>query len=288
MWITLIGVLVSILLALIKVVTGVVGHSYALIADGIESAIDILSALVVGGGLWIASLPPDENHPYGHGKAESLAAMTVALALMVAAVGIAIQSIREILTPHHVPAPFTLLVLLGVICTKEVLFRIMSRIGESVTSTALQVDAWHHRSDALTSAAAFIGISIALLAGEGYESADDWAALLACGVIGWNGIRLMRFAVSEVMDTAPSSEIEAQIRTTAKAVQEVQAVEKCRVRKSGLGWLVDIHIMVDGDISVDRGHTIAHSVKNALCSSHLGVFDVLVHIEPLPSGEQST
>src|SRR5262245_37560680 len=181
---TLWSVLINTILALIKIISGLIGNSYALIADGIESTLDIFSTTVVWGGLKIAARPPDKNHPFGHGKAEPLAALVVSLALLGTAFGLALQSVREILTPHHAPAAFTLFVLIGVIVTKEILFRFIFKVGEDIRSTAVKGDAWHHRSDAITSAAAMVGISIALLAGEGYESADDWAALLACGVIG--------------------------------------------------------------------------------------------------------
>jgi cation diffusion facilitator family transporter len=187
-----IGMAVNVLLAIIKIVTGIVGNSYALIADGIESTTDIISSLIVWTGLKISSLPADEDHPYGHGKAEPMAGMVVALALLGAAIFIAIQSVREIITPHYAPAWFTLLVLALVIGTKEALYRFVFKVGKELTSTAVKGDAWHHRSDAITSAAVFIGISIALIGGKGYESADDWAALLACSIILFNGYRIFR------------------------------------------------------------------------------------------------
>jgi len=273
-------VVVSTLLALVKVASGIVGHSYALIADGIESLLDVVGSLVVWGGLRIASVPPDRDHPYGHGKAESLAATVVALGLLAAAVGLAVQSVREIVTPHHAPAPFTLVVLVGVVAVKEWLYRRLSRIGRDTSSTALHVDAWHHRSDALTSVAAFIGISVALAMGEGYEAADDWAALFACGIIAWNGVRLLRRSVDEVMDAAAPDSLLASIRSRAEAVPGVVAIEKCLARKSGPGWLVDIHVQVDGRLPVVEGHAIGHQVKRVLRDSDLGIVDVLVHLEP--------
>lgn len=276
------GVLANTVLALLKVISGVIGNSYALIADGIESTLDVFSTTVVWGGLKIAARPPDKNHPFGHGKAEPLAALVAALALMGTALGLAIQSVREILTPHHAPAPFTLFVLLGVIVTKEFLFRFVFQAGEIIHSMAVKSDAWHHRSDAITSAAAFVGIAIALLAGPGYESADDWAALLACGVIGWNGWRLLRAAIAEVMDAAPPPELETGIRAAAKTLPGVIDVEKCRVRKSGLVYFVELHVVVNGGISVARGHEIAHSVKDRLLAAGLKISDVSVHIEPAP------
>lgn len=275
-----IGMAANVVLAIVKIVTGIVGNSYALIADGIESTSDIVSSLVVWTGLKISSLPADEDHPYGHGKAESIAGMVVALALLAAAVFIGIQSVREIITPHHAPAWFTLLVLALVIGTKETLYRFVLKVGDELTSTAVKGDAWHHRSDAITSAAAFIGISIALIGDKGYESADDWAALLACAVILFNGYRIFRAALNEIMDAAPPAPLQTQIRQLASSVPGVVRIEKCRARKSGLGLFVEIHIEVDGTLSVQRGHEIAHQVSDHLKSSSLSIQHVVVHVEP--------
>lgn len=271
---------VNMMLAILKIVTGIVGNSYALIADGIESTTDIVSSLAVLTGLKISSLPADEDHPYGHGKAESIAGMFVALALLAAAVFIGIQSVREIITPHHTPAWFTLLVLALVIGTKETLFRFVVKVGDELTSTAVKGDAWHHRSDAITSVAAFIGISIALIGGKGYESADDWAALLACAVILYNGYRIFRTALDEVMDAAVPDPLQREIRSLASSVPDVVRIEKCRIRKSGLGLFVEIHVEVDGDLTVRRGHAIAHQVSDRLKASSLSVQDAVVHVEP--------
>ena len=277
---SLLAIAVSVVLAVVKLVAGVIGHSFALIADGVESTLDIVSASVVWGGLRIAATPPDEDHPYGHGKAESMATLMVAVILLGAAVFLAIQSVAEILAPHQAPAPFTLVVLVAVVITKELLFARMSRVGKSVDSTALRADAWHHRSDSLTSAAAFIGISLSLILGEGFESLDAWAALFACGIISYNGFRILRTAMSEAMDRAAPHDLLGRIRETAAAVPGVEGIDKCLTRKSGLYWLVDIHVMVDGDLPVSEGHEIGHDVKRALLRSDLGVLDVLVHIEP--------
>lgn len=276
------GIAASSLLAAVKVLSGLLGHSYALIADGIESMLDIISSLVVWGSLKVAVQPANEEYPYGFGKAEPLAALAVASALLAAALGIAVQSVREILTPHHAPAPFTLAVLVGVVLTKEIMFRVLSRTGRSIGSQAMETDAWHHRSDSLTSVAAFIGISIALYMGEGYESADDWAALFAAGVIAFNGSRLFRSAWREILDVSPPQHLVEKIRALSNSVPGVSMIDKCRVRKSGLGMFVDIHVMVDGGFSVHEGHEIAHRVKDALIESDHSILDVVVHIEPYP------
>ncbi len=274
------GILTNTLLAAIKAIAGVLGNSYALIADAIESTTDIASSLIVWGGLKISGLPRDEDHPYGHGKAEPLAATVVSLALFAAAIGIAIQSIREIVTPHHAPEPFTLAVLLVVVIVKETLYRFVFNVGKSIQSTAVKSDAWHHRSDAITSAAAFVGISIALIGGEGYESADDWAALFATGIIVVNAFRILRPAIQEVMDRAPSPDIEHAVREVAGRVAGVVGLDKCFVRKMGFSYYVDLHVTVEGQLTVREGHDIAREVKNAILASRSDIADVLIHIEP--------
>jgi cation diffusion facilitator family transporter len=278
--IALLGLVINVVLASVKIVAGVVGHAYVLIADGIESALDVGGSIVIWGGLTVAARPPDRTHPYGHGKAEPIAALVVAICVLAAAIGLAIESIREILTPHHGPAPFTLAILVVVIVIKEFLFRYVNRIGRDLESTAVQTDAWHHRSDALTSAAAFIGISVALIGGERWQSADDWAALFACAVIAANGVRLALPAFQEIMDTAPAGKIVGSILAVASSVPGVVEVEKCYARKMGLDYYVDLHVGVDGNISVHEGHEIAHRVKAAIQQSDSRIADVLVHIEP--------
>ncbi|HEY8550094.1 MAG TPA: cation diffusion facilitator family transporter [Vicinamibacterales bacterium] len=278
--VTLLGIAVSVVLAIVKIASGVVGHTYALIADGVESLLDVFSASVAWGSLRYSARPPDEKHPYGHGKAEALGALVIAAVLLAASLGIAALSIREILTPHLVPRPFTLAVLVGVVVTKELLFRLLLREGRDINSRAVQTDAWHHRSDAITSAAAFIGIAVALYMGPGYAAADDWAALFACGIIAFNGVRLFRAALDDVMDAAPPPELADAVREIAMSIDGVLGTDKCRVRRSGLALFVDLDLIVDGRMSVDEGHQLAHRVKRALLDSPLGVLDVLVHVEP--------
>jgi cation diffusion facilitator family transporter len=276
----LIGVAVNAALAMLKIVAGIFGNSYALIADGLESTSDIVTSLIVWGGLRVAATPADERHPYGYGKAEALAGSVAAIALLAAAVVIAVQSVREIFTPHHLPHWSTLLVLVAVIITKELLARWMGQIGSAENSSSLQADAWHHRSDAITSLAAFVGITIGLIGGPGYEPADDWAALLACLVIGFSGIRLLRVSVREVLDAAPPAVFEQRVRELALQVPGVKAIEKCRIRKSGLRYFIEIHVEVDGQATVHEGHVIGGKVRRALRESPLKIADAFVHIEP--------
>jgi cation diffusion facilitator family transporter len=278
--VALLGMIVNLIFAAAKILGGLIGNAYVLIADGIESTLDIVGSFIIWSGLKFAARPPDETHPYGHGKAEPIAAVVVALFVLAAAAGLAIESVREILTPHHGPAPFTLVILVVVIVVKEIMYRYVNRIGRHVESTAVQTDAWHHRSDALTSMAAFIGISVALIGGEGWQSADDWAALFACAVIAANGVRLLRPAFYEIMDTAPRGEIVDLVRKAAASVPGVIEIDKSFVRKMGVSFYVDLHVKVDGGISVREGHHIAHVVKRAIQQSDPRIADVLIHIEP--------
>jgi cation diffusion facilitator family transporter len=278
--VALLGMAANVVLATAKIFAGAIGHSYVLIADGIESALDIGGSAIIWGGLKFAARPADETHPYGHGKAEPVAAIIVSLGVLAAALVIAARSVHEIFQPHHAPEPFTLVVLVVVVAIKELLFRMVNRLGRNANSTAIQTDAWHHRTDAFTSIAAFIGISIALLGGPRWQSADAWAALFACVLIGANGWRLFYPALREVLDTAPRGEIVEQVRTTAAQVPGVREIDKCFVRKMGLEFYVDLHIGVDENMTVRDGHEVAHDVKDAIRRAHPGIADVLVHIEP--------
>ena len=278
--IALFGLAINLFLAGAKILAGLIGHAYVLIADGIESALDVGGSIVIWGGLTVAARPPDATHPYGHGKAEPIAAVVVAVGVLAAALGLAIQSVREIFLPHHAPAPYTLAVLIVAVILKEILYRYVIRFGRQMESTAVKTDAWHHRIDAITSIAAFIGISVALIGGEAWQSADEWAALFACALIGANGYGLLRPALFEIMDTAPRGKIVRSIRRAARSVPGVIEVEKCRARKMGLDFYVDLHVGVDGSISVHEGHEIAHQVKRAIQQSDSRISDVLVHIEP--------
>jgi len=228
----------------------------------------------------VAATPADEDHPYGHGKAEPIAAATVSAMLLLAAGWIAVTAIAEIRQPHLGPAPFTLLVLVLVITVKELLFRFVLKESVEIESFAVATDAWHHRSDAITSAAAFIGISIAVLGGKGYEAADDIAAIGAAGLIGWNGWRLLRQALNELMDRSPSQEMIDHVREIAHSNPGVDRIEKCLVRKMGYHYFVDLHVEVDPEMSVRQSHAIAHQVKDRIREQIPSVHDVLVHIEP--------
>jgi cation diffusion facilitator family transporter len=274
------GLITNALLVLVKLIAGIVGHANALVADAVESSADIFSSLIVWMGLSIAARPADEDHPYGHGKAEPLAAAVVSLMLLGAAIGIVIMAIREIRSPQHLPAPFTLFVAAGVIIIKEILYRRVSRVGREVGGTAIVADAWHHRADAISSLAAFVGISVALVGGRGWEAADDWAALVAAGVVAVNGIRTLRPAISGLMDEAPDRSVKERVLHAAAEVDGVRSVENLNVRSSGLGFYVDVHVKADPTLSLEDAHEIAAKVKYAVLAAVPSVVGVLVHMEP--------
>jgi cation diffusion facilitator family transporter len=277
---TQIGIGISIALVFMKAIAGHLGHSYALIADATETGADVFSSTLLWIGLKIAMKPADPKHPYGHGKAEPIVSIVISFFLMGAAVWIGWHAIEFVRTPHDMPKRFTLYILLGVIIIKESMFRYVLNVGKQIGSNAVKSDAYHHRSDAITSIAAFIGILIALIAGKGYEGADDWAALLASGIVFYNAIQLLRPRLAEIMDAAPSGEIVDQVRALAAEADEVLFIEKCYVRKMGFDYFVDLHIQVAPDLSVAEGHRIAHLVKDKLMNSELCIKDVLIHIEP--------
>lgn len=274
------GMVVNGLLALTKLMAGVVGSSYALVADAVESFADLVSGLVVWSGVQVASREPDEDHPFGHGKAEALATAVVGLMLLAAAVGIAIQAVREIIAPHHGPAPFTLAVLVAVVLVKEGLFRFVLRGAADIRSSAVAADAWHHRSDAITSAAAFIGISVALLGGEGWEPAEDVAALLASCLILYNGLGILRPAIDELMDRAPEAALLARAGAVALGVEGVRAIEKLRGRKAGSRYFLDLHVQADAGLSLHQAHVLGGMVKSAIRAGLPQVEQVLIHMEP--------
>jgi cation diffusion facilitator family transporter len=274
----LLGVVANTVLGILKIAAGLIGNAYALVADGVESLLDIFGSLVVWFGLRVASEPPDDEHPYGHGKAEVIAAIVVALTVVATAIGLAAQSIHQIFNRHFLPAWWTPWVLIAVIIVKELLYRTVRRAGENLGSTAVKTDAWHHRADAVTSVLALAGILIALWYKQ--PTADDWAALAASCIIARGGFNLLRPALREAMDTAPPRALEEEVRQLASTVPGVLVLDQCRVRKMGLEFYVDLHVGVDPALSVREGHRIAHAVRKIIREARCEIADVLVHIEP--------
>ncbi len=267
-------------LAIIKVLAGIFGNSYALIADAIESTTDIFASFLVLFGIKYSNKPADKNHPYGHGRAEPLITFLVVGFLITTATIIAYESIKNIQTPHELPKAWTLIILSLIIVWKEYSFRTVMKRSKESNSSSLRADAWHHRSDAITSIAAFVGISIALFLGKGYEAADDWAALFASGFIMYNSYLIFRPALGEIMDEHVYDDLIEEIRKIAVGVEGIIETEKCFIRKAGMKYHVDLHAVVDSTITVKQGHILAHNLQDALQAAIPELGYVLIHIEP--------
>jgi cation diffusion facilitator family transporter len=257
-----------------------VGNAYALVADAIESGTDMIGSVVVWGGLRIASRDPDDRYPFGYGRAEALAGAVVSALMFGAAAGIAIEAIREIRTPHHAPAPWTLGVLAVVIVVKEVLAKKVLQVSEGSGSVAAAADGWHHRADAITSAAAFIGITVAIVGGPGWEPADDWAALVAAAIIAINATLLLRTALGDLMDRAPDITIQSVVSTAALGTPGVLAIEKLKIRKTGTAYYVDIHVQAEPSMTLHDAHILSGIVKSAIRQRIPAAVGVLIHMEP--------
>ncbi|MFZ4116490.1 MAG: cation diffusion facilitator family transporter [Chthoniobacterales bacterium] len=279
------GIFLNIFLGVIKSTAGLLGHSNVLIADGIDSIVDVFTSVMTWGALKYAAKPPDQEHPYGHGKAESLAAVAGALILLTTGIAITFFSIQNIIsiqhgTLPHPPEKYTLLILLIAIVIKEGFFRVLTHQARKIGSTSMLAEAWHHRSDVMISLTAFIGIAISIFGGKRYANADDWAALLVCFIIFYNATTILHVSFREIMDAQVSHDLEEKILKLACEIDGVESAEKCRVRKSGLSLLADLHIRVDGQLSVLKGHTISHQVKDHLLNANLALEDITLHLEP--------
>lgn len=270
----------NISLAVIKGLAGFFGNSYALIADAIESTTDIFASFLVLFGIKYSNRPADKNHPYGHGRAEPLITFLVVGFLITSATIIAYESINNIRTTHDLPKSWTLYVLGAIIIWKEYSFRVVMKRSIETNSSSLKADAWHHRSDAITSVAAFIGISVALILGKGYESADDWAALFAAGFILFNSYLIFRPALGEIMDEHVYDDLIENIREISHQVEGIIDTEKCFIRKAGMKYHVDLHAIVNADITVKEGHDLAHKLKDTLREKLPELGHVLIHVEP--------
>lgn len=278
----LFSIITNVLLATAKGFGGILGHSDALIADAIESCADIFSSFLVLFGLQYALKPADDDHPYGHGKAEPLVTFAVVGFLLISATIIAVESIRHLSEPQEQPEFYTLYILAAIIVIKELSFQYVHRKGVLTNSSSLKADAWHHRSDAISSLIALLGISCTFLFGKGFEKADDWAALIAAIFIVYNAYRIFRPALGEIMDEHTHHELIDEIRVASKQVKGVVDIEKCWARKHGMTYVVDLHLEVDGKLSVEQGHAISHELKDHLLAEFQFITDIFIHIEPAP------
>lgn len=268
------------LLMIVKLITGIIGNSFAIVADAFESAGDVFSSFIIFLGLRISAKPSDDDHPFGHGKVEPLISFLVVLFLIGSAAFIAFQAISNLQSPQKMPKPYTLIVLGGIIIYKEFFYHYVKRKSKQTGSTSLKADAWHHRSDAITSLAAFIGIGLALILGEGYEKLDDWAALVASVTIVINAYFVFRPALGELLDEQKYDDLIDEVRIVSEKVNGVIDTEKCFIRKFGMRYVVDIHVRVSAELSVVEGHAIGHAVQDAIQDSFPEVEHVFTHVEP--------
>jgi len=276
------GLMVNLLLGILKLIGGIVGHSFALIADAVNSIGDVISTVVVLVALKVAQRPADAEHPYGHTRAEGIAASNVALLIIVSALFVGWEAIGRISGPRNIPALWTLLIAGANVLIKEGLYRYKIRVGRRTGSAAITANAWDHRSDAFCSLSVLVGLAAIRLGGPQYIWADEVASLVVAAAIVWSGVQLFRSSASDLMDVQADSDLVNEIRTAAMSVAGVKNVETLWVRKSGLEFFADIHIEVDQQLTVAEGHRIGHQVKDRLLAEFSSLRDVLVHLEPFP------
>jgi cation diffusion facilitator family transporter len=282
----LLGLVVNLALGVVKLVGGIIGGSFALISDAVNSLGDSLSSCVVLGALWYAQRPADEGHPYGHTRAEAVAASNVALLIIISALIVGWQAMTRLTVIHDVPPIWTLWIAGVNVVIKEGLYRYNSRVGKRIGSTAIIANAWDHRADALCSLAVFVGLGVVRWGGSAYIWADEAAALFVVAAILWSAVKLFRTSTSELLDPQADAKLVQRIRQAAVQVPGVQQVEKLWVRKSGLEYLADIHIKVNAQLTVDEGHRIGHLVKDRLLEDFESLRAVLVHLEPYPHAHE--
>lgn len=278
----LIGLVINLALGLTKLVGGILGSSFALITDAVNSLGDSLTSVITLAALWYAQRPADSEHPYGHTRAEAVAASQVALLIVLSALYLGWEAVGRLTLAHDLPPVWTLWIAGANVVIKESLYRYKRRVGQRTGSAAIVANAWDHRSDAFCSLAVLVGLGIVRWAGAAYIWADEAAALVVVLAILWSGGRLLRMSTSELLDPQADAQLVAQVRAAAEAVPGVRAVEKLWVRKTGMEYLVDIHIEVDAALTVEEGHRIGHLVKDRLVHGFVPIRDVLVHLEPFP------
>ncbi len=276
----ILSIIGNVVLAIVKGVGGFFGHSDALLADAIESTSDVFSSLFVLLGIRYAAKPADDNHPYGHGRAEPLFTFMVVGFLLISATLIISNSVRNIHNTQSTPELYTLYIVGIIIIIKEGLFQFVKKRSIKTNSSILLAEAWHHRTDAITSLVTFLGIGMSLFFGPEYAFFDDWAAIIAACIIVYNAYRLLRPALGEIMDEHLHQELVEEIRNICIEIPDVIDTEKCFVRKTGMTYHVDLHLIVDENLTVKKGHDIAHRVKDIIQLQKPEIADILIHVEP--------
>jgi cation diffusion facilitator family transporter len=279
--VTLVGVCVNVFLITFKFLTGILGHSQALIADAVHSFSDLFTDAVVILGLRIGRKAPDERHHFGHARLETLASGIVGIALIITALFLGIQAALNIYrhTEHH-PTLVALVAAAVSVGLKEVLFHCTVRIGRRIRSSLVMANAWHQRSDALSSVAVLLGVAGANIR-PSWHVLDAYAALFVSFFIVKVGFDILKGTVREFTDTAPPGEILKKIREITLSVDGVGAMHDLRVRTSGGLHQMEVHIMVDGQLTVTEGHRIANAVEHTLMKDIADIDRVIVHVDPI-------
>ena len=278
--VALASIFISAALAAVKIAVGLKANSTAVVSDGIESATDVLASSLVLFGLMMAAKPPDAEHPYGHGRLETLSGMAVGIILAVAGSLIAFESLRRAMHRHGPPATFAVWPVLISIVIKGSLFLIKRHLGREIRSTSLLADAWNDGMDTLSGFVALIGVSLEAYVPKQFSIADETGGFLVGMIVITLGIRIVRDTTFQLMDTMPNRDLLDEVRKVAMKVPGTLGVEKCFARKTGLQYHVDLHLEVDPEMTVAESHEIATEVRGKIRGELSWVADVLVHVEP--------
>jgi cation diffusion facilitator family transporter len=281
------GMVVSCVLAVVKIITGLMAGSISVVADGFESVGDVFASGLVFLGLTVAARPADSNHPYGHGRAETLTGLLVGLLMMAAGCGISFHALLLVNVPHQPPAAYAVWPLIASIGIKSVLGGVKYRLGKKIGSAALAADAWNDAVDIVSGIAALGAVSLTLYDPQRFLAADHYGGFAVGLIVIFTGLRIARDTGLQLMDTMPDEQMMRTIREVAQQVSGVEGVEKCFARKTGLQYHVDLHLEVDPEITVRSSHDIAEQVRNRIRHDLNWVADVLVHVEPSPRNHQT-
>lgn len=273
------SMIVSAILATLKITIGLEANSRAVVSDGVESAADVLASGIVFFGLWLAAKPPDEEHPYGHGRLETLSALAVGILLGITGAGICFQAALS-LNDQHVVQKYALWPLLVSMVAKTVLAGTKFRVGRRIHSEALVADGWNDSVDIASAFTALVSVSLALWQPGRFSAADHYGAFLVGIIVVFLGLRVVHQTAQQLMDRMPDAQRMAEIRRLALQVPGALGIEKCFARKTGLRYHVDLHLEVDPKLTVSESHGIAHEVRARILEELDWVADVLVHVEP--------
>lgn len=275
--VALASIVISAALAIVKIAVGLAANSVALISDGFESTADFFTSGLVLLGLWVASKPPDQDHPYGHGRFETLTGLVIGAVLMVTGAAISVGALEQ-RNVQHQPALYAIWPLIGSIALKSGLSVSKFRFGRRSGSAALKADAWNDLVDVFSGGVALVAVFVSIA--FRIAAADHYGGFAIGLIVIFIGVRVVRETVLQLMDTMPDEAQMAQIRTAAMRVPGALGIEKCFARKTGLRYHVDLHLEVNPDLTVRQSHEIARRVKNTIKSEVGWVQDVLVHVEP--------